>query len=127
MHHTSYTKATPPFCQDDTLGSLFSVTASAHCISIIIIINIITIITIIIIIIIMFCFFLKVFIRSIPSSTKEPRVCDSCEVKFEVYCIYLILCIYINYIDSNFRRICAVPMSVEVLLGTELQGSAKYN
>ena len=31
----------------------------------------------------MFCFFLKVFIRSIPSSTQEPKVYDSCEVKFE--------------------------------------------
>ena len=32
----------------------------------------------------MFSFFLKVFIRSIPSFIQEPQVCDICEVKFEV-------------------------------------------
>ena len=34
------------------------------------------------------------FIRSIPSSTQKSQVCGSCEVKFEVYCIYFVLNIY---------------------------------
>ena len=46
--------------------------------------------------------------------------------------IYIYVYVYnVNYIDSTFRRICAVPMSVmlffKVLLKTELQGSAKHN
>ena len=43
--------------------------------------------------------------------------------------IYTYIHIYINYIDSTFRRRRAVPTSVifEVLLKTELHGSAKHN
>lgn len=52
-----------------------------------------------------------IFIRFTPSST---QVCESCEVKPEVYCIYLILNIEKNknFIDSTLRRICVMPMSV---------------
>ena len=42
-----------------------------------------------------FVFFLKIFIRSIPSFTQQPQVCESGEVNFEVYCIYLVLNIHI--------------------------------
>lgn len=31
------------------------------------------------------------FLRSIPSPTQEPQICENCEVKFEVSCIYLVL------------------------------------
>ena len=60
---------------------------------IIIIIIIIVIIIIIIIIITMFVYFLRTFIWFIPSSTSEPQICQSCEVKFELYCIFGIKCI----------------------------------
>ena len=51
-----------------------------------------------ILLLLLLCFviFKKIFIRSIPSSTQEPQVCESCEVKFEVYCIYLGLNTYIE-------------------------------
>ena len=45
-----------------------------------------------------FVFRLKTFIRSIPSSTKGPQVYENCEVKFEVYCLYLELNILYIYV-----------------------------
>ena len=79
----------------------------------------------------MFCFFLKsVYTRSIPSSTKEPQVCDSCEVKFEVYCNMYIFGIVLNIYIYTYIHIhaytffitmsgligldCPVSMDVEI-------------
>ena len=77
----------------------------------------------------MFCF-LQMFILSIPISTQEPQVCESCEVKFEVYYIYLLLNICIikkrkkskSYTVSTFTRICAVAMSV--IFGSSIKDGA---
>ena len=46
-----------------------------------------TFIIIIIIIIIWKCLF---DLYQVPSSNQEPQICESCEVKFKVYCIYLV-------------------------------------
>ena len=61
-----------------------------------------------------FVFRLKTFIQSIPSSTKGPQVYENCEVKIEVYCLYLelnILYIYIYYIYINYIYIYMIKMN----------------
>ena len=88
----------------------------------------------IIVIIIMFCFFWKWLYdpyQLLPRN-QEPQVCDIFEVKFELYCVYLVLNIYIIYIITIIVLFAAYVWSpsvlfFEVLLKTELQGTAKHD
>ena len=100
---------------------------------VLIIIPIIIIITIIVIII-MFCFFWKCLYDpyQILPRNQEPQVRDSFEVKFEIYCVYLVLNIYIIYIITLIVLFaayvwCPSALFFEVLLKTELQGTAKHD